>query len=103
MVEITLIAFGFLAGWIVREQVAIQNIKSILDSAQTIEEDEDNEERVLVKIETHSGMLFAYMQDDNSFVTQAKSSDELKEKLSEIFPNKTIACDEPSLIILKQH
>lgn len=100
--ELAYILLGFILGWIIREQVAITNIKSILNAAE-LEEDSPAEEKVLIKVEYHNGVLFAYSQLDDSFIVQANNSDELKEKLSKLFPNRTIACDAESLLLLRDH
>ena len=87
-IAIGLVILGFCIGWFLREQVAIQQVKRIIDEI-TLEEIEQEYDNVIrITIEKDSDMLFAYHKENSQFIAQGSTQAELETKLSELFPGK---------------
>lgn len=88
---------GFLAGWNLREKVAIIQTSKLLAELESLEED-TSEEIIRIIIEKDGDTLFAYHKDTSQFITQANDRKELEKKLAELFPGKTFGVSPQNLI-----
>lgn len=84
--------FGAIVGWYAREQVAVNTIKKVLDQAEQIAED-----RMKIRLELHSGIMYAYSIDTDEFLGQGKTLTEIDEILVAKFPGKQFAVKESNL------
>jgi hypothetical protein len=92
------VIIGFSIGWNLRERVAIVKANRMLDEIeQELEQDTDSEV-IKITIEKDNGILFAYHQDSNQFITQANDRKELEKKLAELYPGKTFGVTPKNLI-----
>jgi len=86
--ELIYYAFAFYIGWRAREIYASKQLKKTLESIQEqIEVEESNTSIVILSKE--NGVIYAYDEKDNKFLTQGKNIDEIADNLSKLHPNKT--------------
>ena len=81
---------GIVVGWLAREMYALYRVKTFLTKIQSSEknyEDDEKPELMHINIEKHEGILFVYNSEDDSFMAQGKSRDELESNLRERYPN----------------
>ncbi len=74
-------------------------MQKLLELATQMEEHEqlpDNYVRIV--IEKHNDMFFVYDENDNTFLAQASSKEELDKSLRSRFPGKMFAVKEENLI-----
>ena len=90
-------AFGILIGWNLRERVAMKIVEKMMDDIQQVEE----EERTKMRLETHSGVIYAYTADGNHFIAQGVNLNELDKAIIARFPGKKFSVQEQNLIDIK--
>ena len=90
---------AFLAGWQIRQYVAIRNIQIMLEKINRQEESEEKERDnyLRLSIEKHGEHYYAYNLEDDTFLSQGKTRDELETNLQERFPGKRFAASEENL------
>lgn len=99
VVILTLIfAVGFAAGWIQRERVAMNRIDNLLDQIQDSiahgeEVPDDRDDYVRLVIEKHGEVLYFYTEDDE-FVGQGSTKEEVKEVLTRNLKGARLAVNE---------
>jgi murein L,D-transpeptidase YafK len=84
-------------GWYMREAVAKYKMQKLLELAQQMEE-QLPENYIKIVIEKHNDMFFVYDENDNTFLAQASSKEELDKSLRSRFPGKMFAVKEENLI-----
>lgn len=90
------IVFGIVVGWNARELHAKSTLKKLaLTLQEKLEEDEEN--RIRVSIELHNNHFYVYDTENNKFMAQAGTREELENILVERFPGKKFACSEENL------
>ena len=92
-------AFGILIGWNLRERVAMKIVEKMMDDLQQVEEDKSEQTRM--RLETHSGVIYAYTADGNDFIAQGKNLNELDKAIIARFPGKKFSVQEQNLIDIK--
>jgi hypothetical protein len=91
--------FGAWIGWGLREKYAAFQIKRFLSEVEEakVEEDDSDEPKIPINIEVHNNHYYVYHKDNNQFMGQAGSREELEEVLMERFPGKKFACSAETL------
>ena len=89
-------AAGGLFGWKYREYTALKLVKEAQDNAQRIEQ-ALKKARMRVKVEKIGKQCFAYSWEDENFLAQGDSWDDLAKRLVERFPGKKFIMDEDNL------
>jgi murein L,D-transpeptidase YafK len=86
-------------GWHMREAVAKYKMQKLLELANQMEEEEQLPDNYIkIVIEKHNDMFFVYDENDNTFLAQAPSKEELDKSLRARFPGKLFAVKEENLI-----
>lgn len=88
--------FSFIAGWVVRERYAVRQLEKLLTQVNDIKK-ESRDDLVFINIEKHDGVFYVYLKENNQFVLQANSQEELEEKLLDKFPGKKFAVKQENL------
>lgn len=73
-----------------RDIYVFYRVKAFLNEIESSEknyEDDEKPELIHINIEKHEGILFVYNSEDDSFMAQGNSRDELESKLRERYPN----------------
>lgn len=88
---------GIIVGWKVREFYARQQVDMMLDEIQkkTIEEIKEN--LIKISIEKQNDIFYVYDLDDNTFMAQGNTKEELEKNLQARYPGKTFAADNENL------
>ena len=94
---ILMIVFSFAAGWILREIVAVHRIKDMIDELQDMDDESDEPDQIRISIEKVDSTFFVYNMDDNSFMAQGNTRNELESALKARFPGVVFACPEANL------
>jgi hypothetical protein len=88
--EILIGIVSFVVGWILRELYAVHKVKTLLNQIESFEENSEEDEKadiMHINIEKHDGILFVYSSEDDSFMAQGKTREELEKNLRERYPN----------------
>lgn len=91
---------AFVIGWQVRQYIAIKNIQRIIERLEQQEEQELEKEQaslINIKIEQHGNTYYAYDLDNDTFLSQGTTREELENNLRERFPSKRFAAPEANL------
>lgn len=90
---------AFVLGWQIRQYIAIKNIQRIIERLEQQEEQEQEQEEshIKVKIEQHGNTYYAYDLDNDMFMSQGATREELENNLRERFPGKRFAAHEENL------
>jgi hypothetical protein len=82
----------FMAGWISREISAIRAMEQALDYTADQVKKKVLENLIHVIIEAENEMYYVYNMDDNTFMAQGKTQEELEENLYKRYPgNRFVA------------
>lgn len=87
--------FGGGYGWHLRERHAERVLNHMIQQVE--KETIQSEHMIPITIEEHNGHLYVYNKENNSFLAQAATADELEEVLMERFPGKKFSCNEKTL------
>ena len=88
---------GIIVGWKVRETFARQQIDAMLDNIETKAIEEIKEKLIKITIEKHNDMFYVYDMEDNTFMAQGSTKEQLEESLRTRYPGKTFAADNDNL------
>lgn len=94
---ILMIVFSFAAGWILREIVAVHRIKDMIDELEDMDDESNEPDQIRISIEKVDSTFFVYNMDDNSFMAQGNTRNELESALKARFPGVVFACPEANL------
>lgn len=100
LILIVAMFIGALLGWDLRERFATHQIKRFLKEVEEMkapEEDDSDEPKIPITIEKHNNHFYVYNKENNQFMGQAGTREELEEVLMERFPGKKFACSEQTL------
>ncbi len=87
---------GFLAGWTGRERHAMNTIHKILEEAEQSESDaEDAPERI--RLERHGEVIYAFTVENDTFIAQGSTLEELDDAIQKRFPGKKFLIKESNL------
>jgi hypothetical protein len=96
--QLIVLGIGFHLGWNARERHAKEVLKSLV---QDIEEDtqrEVDESEIKITIDKHNDCYFVYRMEDQTFMAQGKTRNELEHNLMKLFPGKKFACTRDNLV-----
>lgn len=88
--------YGAYFGWKARENYAKKLTAKLLENIKG-QEQEENSTLIQIKIEQHAGMFYVYDKQDNSFMAQGSTKEELENALSYRYPGKRFAAAEEEL------
>ena len=102
MIEIIAVSvisvLAFLAGWSARERAAARRVDEILNETTERVKEHIRENVIRIKIEQEKGCYYVYDLDDNSFMGQGKTREELEKSLASKYPGKTFAAEHSNLV-----
>lgn len=101
MMELLLIAIGFVVGWFLREWYAMRKIDKLIDSINGNMLDEIKKKVVDITIEKSGDFFFVYRKEDGAFLAQGTDIDKLSDILTEKFPGKLFNCSPEDLATLE--
>ena len=96
LLVLLIFGFGLGFGWNLREKVAEQKIKKVLEHLQEQEQEED-ENRIAVTIETVENQLMVYDMFSGQFMAQGADWEAIQVSLKDRFPGKTFQATKENL------
>jgi hypothetical protein len=94
--QLIVLGIGFHLGWNARERHAKEVLKSLV---QEIEQDTENDDtEIKITIDKHNDCYFVYRMEDQTFMAQGKTRNELEHNLMQLFPGKKFACARDNLV-----
>ena len=93
------IIVGFLAGWNAREAYAVRRVHQILDQLEQVEDLDEEEAQTpdKIRLELHGNVIYAYTVDNDTFIAQGASLEELDAAVQARFPGKKFSIKESNL------
>lgn len=88
---------GIVYGWKLREVHAKVVTKRIMEELQEGLEEQESDEMIQITIEQHNGVFYVYGREDNQFMGQGNTKEDLEDVLAKRFPGKRFACAEKVL------
>jgi hypothetical protein len=82
----------FVAGWYVREAVALHKIRVIVKTMQDVEETPIIDE-LKVNIEKHNDQFYLYRDSDDQFIAQGATKADVIDVLKKRYPAQTVVVD----------
>lgn len=93
------ILIGTIIGWRLREYYAMRKVAELLEQAEQLAEEEDQEpDRVKIRLERHGDMLYAFEEETHTFIAQGKDLEDLDTAIVARFPGKKFSIKEQNLI-----
>lgn len=89
-------SLGTLYGWHLRERHATRTLERFLQEAKA-EEVEQPDDLTHIVIEKHNDVFYVYDKENNTFMAQGSSKEELEDNLKKRYPDKRFACPEKIL------
>ena len=83
----------FVAGWYVREAMAMYKIRAIVKTMQELEENPAVINELKVNIEKHNDQFYLYRDSDDQFIAQGATKEEVVEVLKKRYPAQTVVVD----------
>ena len=99
-----LIGIGVILGWYFREYYAMRVVHKLLEQvAEEGDEVEDESivDRIKMRLERHGEVIYAFKDEDDSFIAQGKDLHELDAAIVARFPGKKFSVREQDLIDIK--
>jgi len=93
--QLIVLGIGYHLGWNARERHAKEVLKSLV---QEIEEDTTTEAEIKITIDKHNDCYYVYRMEDQTFMAQGKTRNELEHSLMKLFPGKKFACAHDNLV-----
>lgn len=95
---------GVSGGWHLREWMAIRRVETILQTLEEVphgeEVEDDRDDYVRLVVEKHSDVLYIYTED-NEFVGQGSTKEEIKEVIGRKLKGARLAVDEEGAKLLE--
>ena len=90
---------GFVFGWNVREWYAIRSLHKMMMAAEAAVEEEQEEEkkRTPMRLEKHNDIIFAYSEEDGSFIAQGSDLYALDDAIRARYPDRKFSIKEKNL------
>lgn len=92
---------GAYAGWQLREYYAIRQVAKLLKSTELVETLTEPDNRTKMRLERHADMIYAYSEEDGSFIAQGNNLGELDTAIQSRFPERKFSVQEQNLIDIK--
>jgi hypothetical protein len=94
VIVLTIVYFaGFKRGYDHREKLAVQKLDSLMEYM----EQEEEENTIRIKLELSNGVFYVYKEDDDTFMGQGKTKQEITDVLNARFPQKRFTANEKNL------
>lgn len=90
-------AFGFILGWIFREEIAKRRIDKLMDQLEGEIEEAVTANLVKIKIEKHKEAYYVFNEETDEFMAQGMNRKELEDSLAKKFPEKNFAATPANL------
>lgn len=87
-------------GWGLRERVAQRVVDKVIKQAE--EKQEERKDLIQILVEKHHNHLYIYNKENNQFMAQGSTMEELNKALESRFPGKKFACSEEHLAMIKE-
>lgn len=88
--------WGAISGWKAREEYAKKITEKLLENlGESVQK--QAEDLIQITIEQHAGMFYVYNKQDNTFMAQGKTKEELEDALGSRFPGKRFAASQEEL------
>ena len=94
------IGIGVVIGWKLREYHAMKTVHAFLKEAEE-QLDEQDENRTKMRLERHGELIYAFEQENDSFIAQGKDLEDLDKAIVARFPGKKFSVQEQNLIDIK--
>ena len=92
---------GAYAGWQLREYYAIRQVAKLLKNTELVPPILEKEPRTKMRLERHSDVIYAYSEEDGSFIAQGKDLEALDDAIQSRFPERKFSVQEQNLIDIK--
>ena len=98
-----LIGIGVILGWYFREYYAMRVVHNLLKEVgeQVEDEEEPSGDRIKMRLERHGEVIYAFKDEDDSFIAQGKDLHELDKAIVARFPGQKFSVREQDLIDIK--
>jgi hypothetical protein len=100
MEEILILIVGLVAGWMLREWLAMYRMTQIMNQFEVhVQEqvEEEMENMIPIFIEQHDDKFYVYQQEGGFFMAQGKTRRELEDNLMKRYPGKKFAANTSNL------
>jgi hypothetical protein len=87
----------FYLGWVVREKYAQHKMNKFLKTVEKTTIKSEVENTILINLVKESGVIYAYNNEDNTFLTQGKDVEEVVTNLTKYFPTKSFVANPNNL------
>lgn len=103
IVMFIMFAIGVSVGWVLRERHAIRQVEKILLSSEFSEavQEAEAEQRTKMRLERHAETIYAFSDEDDSFIAQGKDLEALDKAIQSRFPGRKFSVQEQNLIDIK--
>jgi len=88
---------GAVWGWYARERHAERKLDNFFSKLDAAVEEKVAENMIRISIEKHKDVFYVYNKENNDFMGQASSKQELEKVLAERYPNKRFMADATNL------
>ena len=95
IILIIAVVFGFYFGWQARELWAMRQVHALLKHAE--EEQEPEGDRTKMRLEMHTDVIYAFNDEDDSFIAQGTDLHDLDKAIQARFPGKKFSVREDNL------
>ena len=93
------IIIGAYIGWYLREYAAMRKVHQMLKQSEGLfDEEVKGDPRTKMRLEKHGAMIYAYSEDDHTFLAQGIDLKELDANIRARFPDKKFSIQEQNLI-----
>jgi hypothetical protein len=89
---------GVFMGWHLRELHAMRKVKQLIEHAELIAEQEEEEpSRTKMRLERHGEVIYAFEHETDTFIAQGKDLLALDAAIQKRFPDKKFSVQEDNL------
>jgi len=94
------IIIGIGMGWYLREYAAMRKVHQMLKDAEELfnAEERTDANRTKMRLERHGEVIYAYKEEDDTFIAQGLTLKDLDENIRARFPDKKFTIQEQNLI-----
>lgn len=90
------IVVGFVGGWNAREAYAVRRVNELLEQIEE-QEEETTETSERIRLELHGDVIYAYTVENDTFIAQGSTIEELDTAVQARFPGKKFLIKESNL------
>lgn len=89
---------GVAIGWQLREYAAMRKVQQMLKDSELLFDEEEKEDRTKMRLERHGDVIYAYSEEDGTFLAQGSDLKGLDTAIRARFPDRKFAIQEQNLI-----